>query len=370
MANTKDIRTVLSNFEKDTMSNKGKPRIALYNEIERKFDVIPTGIPEVDAATRIGGLPRGKMVELFGPESGGKSWLSMKVAASAQKMGLRVAMLDIEHSFDPAWATNSTGLDANKLLYGGDFDNGEQALQYILGLCKDEVADVIILDSTAALLPKAEIEANLEDAQMGQMARMMSRACRQLSDAASKSNTLIIFVNQVREKIGVMFGNPETTPGGRALKFYSFMRIRVGKIGKLEVEKVQQGDDEIEVPYCQRSKLQVVKNKCAPPQGEAEFSIFFTNQFNTPMVRLVKKAYALGVLKRKTDDDSKKVFVWGKGKDMEYTGCEEATQMAEWVGSSLKVAELVQLTSAAATEKSETLEPELLALTDAPAEVS
>ena len=359
---TKDIRTALANFEKGTMSNKGTPRIGLYPDMHRKSEVIPTGIPDVDKATNAGGLPRCGIVEIFGPESGGKSWISMKTGASAQRMGLRVALIDVEHSFDQEWARSSTGLNPDELLYGSNFDNGEMALQYVLGLCQKELADVIIVDSTAALVPKAELEANLEDSQMGVMARMMSRGIRQINDACFKSNTLVIFVNQLREKIGVMFGNPETTPGGRALKFYAFMRIRVGRIGK---PGMGTDEDGIEVPVYIESKAQIVKNKIAAPFGESMFQIRF-NASSDPFIRLVEKACELKVLRQRTDDDEKKVFIWGKGKTAEFTGCERIPQMAEWVVSSVKVAELVELVKAAAIEKGKEKDvaPELLALTD------
>ena len=282
----------------------------------------------------------------------------MKTGASGQRMGLRVAMIDVEHTFDPEWGRTSAGLDENNLLYGSDFDNGEQALQYVLGLCQGNLADIIIVDSTAALVPKAELEANLEDAQMGQMARMMSRGIRQISDAASKSNTLVIFVNQVREKIGVMFGNPETTPGGRALKFYASMRIRVGRIGKPGMGTDDEGG---EVPIYIESKLQVVKNKVGRPFGEAMFQINFATSTD-PYVLLVQKACDLGLLRRRTDEDDKKVFVWGKGKTAEFTGAEQIPQMAEWIVSSVKVRDLIELMKAAAQEKGVTIDPEMIAL--------
>lgn len=356
----KDISSILTHFNKETMGNKGKAKISLYSEIDHKVDVIPTGIEAVDKATSIGGLPRGRIAEIYGPESGGKSWISMKVGGSAQRIGLRVAMVDVEHTFDPVWGKTSAGLDADasSFLYGSDFDSGEDALQHVIGLCNDKVADVIIVDSTAALIPKAELEANLEDAQMGKMGQMMSRAIRQISDACAKSNTLVIFVNQVRDKVGVMFGNPETTPGGRALKFYSSMRLRVARQGK---PGMGTSDDGEEVPAYIESKLQVIKNKVGRPFGEATFRIDFATSTD-PYVLLVQKACDLGLLRRRTDEDDKKVFVWGKGKTAEMTGAEYIPQMAEWITSSVKVKELIEMIKVAAKEKGVVIDPAMLDL--------
>ena len=356
----KDIRVALANFEKGVMSNKGTPRIGLYPDFNRKIEVISTGLKEIDQATGVGGFPRGRIVEIFGPESGGKSWLSIHTMATAQRLGLRGALIDIEHSFDPNWYRKSTGLNPDEMIYGSDFDNGEQALQYVLELCRSNLVDIIVVDSTAALIPKAELEANLEDNQMAQRARMLSRAVTHISDACAKSNTLVIFVNQLREKVGVMFGNPETTPGGRALKFYAGMRLRVGRIGKPAMDK---GDEGVEVPVYIESKVGVVKNKVAPAFGEGLFRIHF-NLSDDPYEKLVEKACALGILRKRSDDDDRKIFVWGKGRGAEFTGCEKIHEMAEWIVSSMKVNELVEMVKMVAQEKGETVSADLLELKD------
>jgi recombination protein RecA len=321
--------------------NKKKALSAALSQIERQFgkgsvmrlgdastvrdiEVISTGSLALDIALGVGGLPRGRIVEIYGPESSGKTTLTLQVIAACQKMGGTAAFVDAEHALDPAYAKR-LGVNVDELLISQP-DTGEQALEITDMLVRSSAVDVVVVDSVAALTPKAEIEGEMGDSHMGLQARLMSQALRKLTANIKRSNTLVIFINQIRMKIGVMFGNPETTTGGNALKFYASVRLDIRRVGS-----VKNGDEVIG----SETRVKVVKNKVAPPFKQAEFDILY----NEGISRL-GEVIELGVIQQLID----KAGAWfsykgqriGQGKDNARNFLKEHPDMAQEIEAKIR----------------------------------
>lgn len=267
------------------------------------IEVIPTGAIAVDIALGVGGIPRGRVVEIYGPESSGKTTVALHIVAEAQKTGGTAAFIDAEHALDPVYA-RKVGVDVDNLLISQP-DTGEQALEICEALVRSGAVDVIVVDSVAALVPRAEIEGEMGDSHVGLQARLMSQALRKLTGAISRSKTCAIFINQLREKVGVMFGNPEVTPGGRALKFYASVRLEVRR-----TETLKSGSDMIGI----RAKVKVVKNKVAPPFKQAEVDIMYSEGISA-VGSLVDVAVEKNVIQKSGAWYSYKDTRIGQGRD-------------------------------------------------------
>jgi recombination protein RecA len=298
---TKNLDLAISQIEKQY--GKGSIMRLGNKDVLVPVNVIPTGSISIDAALGVGGFPRGRVIEVFGPESGGKTTLTLHVIAEAQRLGGQAAFIDAEHALDPSYA-RKLGVDVDNLLVSQP-DNGEQALEIAEALIRSNAVDIIVVDSVAALVPRAELEGDMGDAQMGLQARLMSQALRKLTAIVSKSKTCLIFINQIREKIGVMFGNPETTTGGRALKFYSSIRVDIRRI-----QSIKEGDRVVG----SRTRAKIVKNKVAAPFREAEFDIIYGEGVSRE-ADLIDLGVAKGLLEKSGTWISYKNERLGQGRD-------------------------------------------------------
>lgn len=313
MSKKKDSKPVLSlNAEKEKALQNALSGIArqfgegsimrMSEQSKKNIDVIPTGSLAVDVALGVGGLPRGRIVEIYGPESSGKTTLALQAIASAQKLGGTAVLIDAEHAFDPQYG-RKLGIDMDRL-WVSQPDYGEQALDIAESLIHSNAVDIIVVDSVAALVPKAELEGEMGDQQMGLLARMMSKALRKLTAASNRSRTCLVMINQVREKIGVMFGNPETTTGGRALKFFASQRIEVRRTAQ-----IKNGDESVGVG----ARVTVVKNKLAPPFKRCEVEIYFGKGISY-LNDLLNFAVQLGIMQRSGNWHSYGDVKLGNGK--------------------------------------------------------
>lgn len=294
------------------------------NSVRSEIGFIPTGAMTLDFALGLGGFPRGRIVEIYGPESSGKTTLCLAAVANAQKSGGIAAFVDAEHALDPSFATR-LGVNIDDLLVAQP-DNGEEALEITESLVRSNAVDIIVVDSVAALVPRSELEGNMGDAQMGLHARLMSQAMRKLTGTISKSNTTIVFVNQIRNKIGVMFGSPETTTGGNALKFYASVRLDIRRI-----ETLKKGD----APYGNRVRVKVVKNKVAPPFRQAEFDILFDSGINREGC-ILDLALENGLIERSGTWYSYQTNRIGQGRDNACSFLKENPDILEELDQSLR----------------------------------
>lgn len=279
------VETAMANINK----RYGKGSIMRLGDdpADAEVSVIPTGSLQLDQALGVGGVPRGRIVELYGPESSGKTTVALHIVAEAQKQGGVAAFVDVEHALDPVYA-RAIGVDTAELLFSQP-DSGEEALEIVEVLARSGGTDVIIIDSVAALTPRAEIEGDMGDNHVGQLARLMSQAMRKLTAVISKSNCVAVFINQIREKIGVIYGNPETTPGGRALKFFASVRLEVRRAGTIEGENKE--------PIGNKTKIKVVKNKVSPPFKECMVDIIYGKGIDH-MGEIVDMATQMGIIEK------------------------------------------------------------------------
>ncbi len=343
--------------------NKGKALSAALGQIEKQFgkgsvmrlgdggppaniEAIPSGSLGLDLALGIGGLPRGRVVEIYGPESSGKTTLTLHVIAEAQKLGGTAAFIDAEHALDPSYA-KMLGVNIDDLLVSQP-DSGEQALEIADMLVRSSAVDVVVIDSVAALTPKAEIEGEMGDSHMGLQARLMSQALRKLTANIKRSNTLVIFINQIRMKIGVMFGNPETTTGGNALKFYATMRLDIRRIGA-----IKKGDEVIGA----QTRVKVVKNKVAPPFRQCEFDILY-DQGISKEGELIDLGAQYGIIEKSGAWYSYNKERIGQGKDNARLFLRENPNIAADIESRIRQNAMVRPTGVEAAEDDEALSQE------------
>ena len=343
----------------ENMDNKDKALQSALAQIEKQYgkgaimrlgdntgnmeiSVIPTGALEVDIALGIFGLPRGRIVEIYGPESSGKTTFALHVVAEAQKMGGAAAFIDVEHALDPVYAKN-LGVDTDNL-YVAQPDGGEQALEIMETLIRSGAIDVVVLDSVAALVPRSEIDGEMGDSHMASQARLMSQALRKLTAAISKSNTIAIFINQLREKVGIVFGNPEVTPGGRALKFYSSVRMEIRK-----GETLKSGDQMVG----NRTKIKIVKNKVAPPFKTAECEILYGKGISEA-ASLLNLGVQYGIIDKSGAWFSYNDLRIGQGRDNARTYLEDNPEIAQEIKT--KILEIVKPDKSEKQEEQEATE--------------
>jgi recombination protein RecA len=316
----KALRAAMDKIEK----NFGKGSIMkLGEESVEKVEVIPTGSIGLDAALGVGGYPKGRIIEIYGPESSGKTTLAIHAIAEAQKAGGIAAIIDAEHAFDRFYA-EKLGVDVDNLLISQP-DNGEQALEIAEQLIRSSAVDIVVVDSVAALTPKAEIEGDMGDNKVGLQARLMSQALRKLTSAISKTNTTCIFINQLREKIGIMFGNPETTTGGNALKFYASVRLDIRK-----GQAIKDGDD----VKGNTTKVKVVKNKVAPPFRRAEFDIMFGEGISRAG-EIIDLGAEFGIIKKSGSWYSYNDTKLGQGRDAAKQMIKDNPELAEEIAAQI-----------------------------------
>ena len=317
----KALETAMAQIERDY----GKGSIMRLGENTHiVVEAIPTGSLALDIALGIGGVPRGRIIEIYGPESSGKTTLALHIIAEAQKRGGEVAFIDAEHALDPTYA-RALGVDIDSMLISQP-DTGEQGLEICEALVRSGALDVVVVDSVAALTPRAEIEGDMGDAHVGLLARLMSQALRKLAGSISKTNCIVIFINQLREKVGVVYGNPEVTTGGRALKFYSSVRIEVRR-----VEAIKNGSETIG----NRTRVKIVKNKVAPPFREAEFEILYGEGISK-MGELVDLAVKLDIVQKSGSWFSMGEKRLGQGRDAVKKYFEENPEVAQQVEEEIR----------------------------------
>lgn len=351
MVNTKaksnSIEAVIKNIEKQ-MGNDGEPVVFRMGDRGNKVDVpaISFGCPEVDQASYCNGVPQGKLVEIFGPESSGKSYLSLKLIASAQKMGKKAILFDIEQSFDPSWAKKH-GVDIDDLYIVNDSMSAEKALDYVVAICDSGSFSIVVIDSTAALTPNAELEGSISDQTIGLLARVMSKACRHIIQACGRTGTTCVFINQIRDKIGGMtkaFGDSTTTPGGRALKFYSHQRINVIATEKI---KIKEGDKDVVV--ARKSIVKFIKNKVARPFGECVIEIVFDETLLNPVVRMCNVAKEYKIIGKRNEEFRISKDLSDDNKPIE-THTKKITELADYLVKNNLVEKILDATIAAVEE--------------------